>query len=90
MENTCVTCGDIIPEGRQVCMQCEAEANEKYRAVEFSTILKRTSINLETITDYLVEADGNNAEEGIFDEEIDTLCKAICTLNKLSAIRSIK
>ena len=23
MENRCICCGDIIPEGRQVCPQCE-------------------------------------------------------------------
>ncbi len=24
MEDRCVCCGEIIPEGRMVCMQCEA------------------------------------------------------------------
>jgi len=24
MVNTCVMCGDIIPEGRQVCWKCES------------------------------------------------------------------
>ena len=24
MENICVICGEIIPEGRQVCPNCEA------------------------------------------------------------------
>lgn len=27
MENRCVCCGQIIPEGRMVCPQCEANAN---------------------------------------------------------------
>ena len=27
MENTCVCCGEIIPEGRMVCLNCEAEVN---------------------------------------------------------------
>lgn len=26
MENRCVCCGDIIPEGRQVCRECEVNA----------------------------------------------------------------
>ena len=30
MDNTCVFCGEIIPEGRQVCPQCE----EKYGELE--------------------------------------------------------
>mgnify|MGYP003299620216 CR=1 FL=1 len=25
MENRCVCCGEIIPEGRMVCPQCEAK-----------------------------------------------------------------
>lgn len=29
MDNTCVMCGEIIPEGRLVCPQCERKAEEK-------------------------------------------------------------
>ena len=29
MENRCVCCGEIIPEGRMVCPQCEAKAYDK-------------------------------------------------------------
>ena len=29
IENRCLVCGDIIPEGRQVCPNCEA-GREKY------------------------------------------------------------
>ena len=28
MEDRCVMCGEIIPEGRQVCKQCEEKAKE--------------------------------------------------------------
>lgn len=28
MENRCICCGEIIPEGRQVCYQCEYSINE--------------------------------------------------------------
>ena len=27
MENRCVCCGELIPEGRQVCPACEAKSN---------------------------------------------------------------
>ena len=27
-ENRCVMCGDIIPEGREYCPNCEAKVNE--------------------------------------------------------------
>lgn len=27
MNNYCICCGEIIPEGRQVCPQCEFDAN---------------------------------------------------------------
>lgn len=29
MENRCVCCGEIIPEGRMVCPNCEEEAKER-------------------------------------------------------------
>lgn len=29
MENRCVCCGEIIPEGRQVCIRCEREAENE-------------------------------------------------------------
>ena len=29
MENRCVCCGEIIPEGQQVCMRCEKEVSGK-------------------------------------------------------------
>ena len=29
MENRCVCCGEIIPEGRQVCEKCEREAEDE-------------------------------------------------------------
>ena len=28
-DNYCVCCGEIIPEGRMVCLRCEHEANVK-------------------------------------------------------------
>lgn len=28
MDNTCVCCGEIIPEGRQVCPKCEKGVKE--------------------------------------------------------------
>ena len=28
MENRCVCCGDIIPEGRQVCWNCEHNSTQ--------------------------------------------------------------
>lgn len=29
--NKCVCCGEDIPEGRQVCFQCEAKADKEHR-----------------------------------------------------------
>ncbi len=31
MENKCVCCGAIIPEGRQVCPNCESKSNDKLK-----------------------------------------------------------
>lgn len=40
-DNTCVCCGAVIPEGRQICYHCEHECNEVYKklpdGVDFST-----------------------------------------------------
>lgn len=33
-ENRCICCGEIIPEGRQVCPSCEAAAKEVTEDVE--------------------------------------------------------
>ena len=33
MENRCVCCGEIIPEGRQVCPACEAGVTNFAKAV---------------------------------------------------------
>lgn len=34
MENRCVCCGEIIPEGRMVCPLCEWKADEQSKANE--------------------------------------------------------
>ena len=36
MENTCVCCGVIIPEGRQVCPSCENGVSVQNRYVKFN------------------------------------------------------
>lgn len=28
MENRCIACGDILPEGRMVCINCERRSEE--------------------------------------------------------------
>ncbi len=33
MEDYCVCCGAIVPEGRMVCPQCEEAADEQLREV---------------------------------------------------------
>ena len=38
MENKCVVCGAIIPEGRQVCPNCEMNDKETIKAIENFTM----------------------------------------------------
>ena len=39
MDNTCICCGAIIPEGRQICPQCEDDlANYKPKGAKTITI----------------------------------------------------
>jgi ribonucleoside-triphosphate reductase len=62
MDNRCICCGEIIPEGRQVCPVCEKlkVANKLGRGVKFERIRR--------ITGYLVGTmdkwnDAKKAEE---------------------------
>ena len=32
MDNTCICCGDVIPEGRWVCYGCENYSNIRLKA----------------------------------------------------------
>lgn len=34
MEDRCLICGDVIPEGRMICPHCEAEPNGKFTELE--------------------------------------------------------
>ena len=41
MDNTCICCGEIIPEGRQICPQCEYTlTNYKVEGAKTKTIGK--------------------------------------------------
>jgi predicted amidophosphoribosyltransferase len=42
-ENTCVCCGEIIPEGRQVCWNCE------HRTTRVGQILQSQNATLDEI-----------------------------------------
>ena len=44
IDNTCVMCGHVIPEGRQVCPNCEKivlNGEVNYRKNKLSTIIKK-------------------------------------------------
>lgn len=48
----CVCCGEIIPEGRQVCPNCEEKANKSKEAIKFFRVqLNRSKINLKGAQD---------------------------------------
>lgn len=34
MTDTCICCGEVVPEGRMVCGRCELAANERMRRKE--------------------------------------------------------
>lgn len=48
--NRCVACGAIIPEGKQVCMDClyKAENKEAYPEVDFGEWQSENKINFAT------------------------------------------
>ena len=39
MDNRCVYCGEIIPEGRQVCPSCEKIQSETTKAERFDRVI---------------------------------------------------
>ena len=41
MDNTCVCCGKIIPEGRMVCPECEHEDSMPVEDVDFYVKLRQ-------------------------------------------------
>lgn len=41
MDNTCVCCGKIIPEGRMVCPECEHEDSMSVEDVDFYVKLRQ-------------------------------------------------
>lgn len=44
----CVCCGEMIPEGRQVCPECEQKYSRNKDAIKFfKTQIKRSRINLQ-------------------------------------------
>ena len=54
-ENRCVCCGEIIPEGKQVCPNCSAKSDKKERYVGYCTIDKlifTSSGTLKEMTDW--------------------------------------
>jgi hypothetical protein len=44
-DNCCVACGEIIPEGRQVCQQCERKYEAKDNATDNIQKKQNTFIN---------------------------------------------
>lgn len=39
-ENRCVSCGEIIPEGRQICPRCRFEAGrQQHRLTKYSVVI---------------------------------------------------
>ena len=62
MDNRCVCCGDVIPEGRQICAKCDSDAENT------TTWRKRISVERRTL-DY--------SEFGLCEQQCDH-CKKWC------------
>lgn len=68
MENRCVCCGEIIPEGRMVCPLCQEKPNERLEVgdtikcatskeiIDLMMMLAKEGID----TDFLYEKDGEH------------------------------
>lgn len=56
MDNFCVCCGAIVPEGRMVCPICEMVADEKVALIPGSDRLKKGICEREDVPETLREA----------------------------------
>lgn len=85
--NTCVMCGRVIPEGRQVCPVCETKANDpvnrpahytdgKIEVIEFIED-KKLGFCLGNAVKYISRAGKKDP-----DKEIEDLSKAIWYINR--------
>lgn len=79
MDNRCVVCGDIIPEGRQVCSNCESAvprsmASEPHREPLWVSVNERLPKKFETVLCYFpkkeygckVQPDYSESDSGYF------------------------
>ena len=76
----CVICGEVIPEGRQVCLDCENRIMQNNDAIKFfKTQVKRSKINLQAAVERGdTKAVANiNRKIGIFEYVIWALTTAI-------------
>lgn len=56
-ENTCVFCGAIIPEGRQICWSCE------HSSIKVGSILQSCDATYEEVFDAYMSLRNKNIEE---------------------------
>lgn len=60
MDNTCICCGAVIPEGRQLCPKCSSEIGEKKLSSELATLIAvivRNVISEQTAKNLLIDSD---------------------------------
>ena len=49
MNNTCICCGEVIPEGRQVCINCEEKLSKNYTPYDGIDYMEVIKMNKEKI-----------------------------------------
>lgn len=82
MENRCVCCGEIITEGRQVCMKCERAADLKPGKI-YRRTHKRESCSTQTLCKVLERTEngwrvdlGNGYQAEIGPEDLEGMEEA--------------
>ena len=79
MEERCVMCGDIIPEGRQVCYRCEALAKDSRPIMRKEcAIMAKNSIRQakQRLLDRMAQLEPTSAEYGKLNAELEKLTKS--------------
>ena len=63
MDNTCICCGEIIPEGRQICPQCTHNAIDHFKPMTNFERIKAMSV--EKLADFICDIYASNEHREI-------------------------
>ncbi|EET62398.1 hypothetical protein BRYFOR_05433 [Marvinbryantia formatexigens DSM 14469] len=70
MEERCIICGEIIPEGRQVCPGCEAKYVCENMESEKEAVIKKKLIGKIEVKDYFIDEHGEKVHYSLAEMQL--------------------